>query len=216
MSEPPSKRRRVDVYRSSRPQGDYRSVGHPFSVLPVHVVLDILREFYILEVTLERFHREMFHGKCQILRAIDGEEEIDSIMNQSDYFGWFAKDRTRTVWQLFYNLWPTTSIRTGMDRETWDDEATAYMEHGMHFYFPHDVRYLKLIRPNRLQVEIGGRFVRVIHIHIYKAILKTAQNFPKLRVIHLGYGTCDLLAGINSELSHHFPSLERCMISLTT
>jgi len=191
MSEPPSKRRRVDVYRSSRPQGDYRSVGHPFSVLPMRVVLDILREWYFLKVVLRYFHKEMSHSDCV---------PSDKGMDQSDYFGRFMRDRTRTVWQLFFNLHAVLNDH-GDDCRFLD---LMHLNSGMHLNFPRDVRSLNLTS------YTSNAMSWALHV----AILKTAQNFPNLRVLNMGLAADHFFPTVDLMISCPFASLERCTYPL--
>jgi len=202
MSEPAMKRRRVDVYQSNRPQREYRSVDQPFSVLPPRLVLGILRERYILKVYVDRFNCAMSAkqptSSCNISKFLHPE----SCMNQSDYFGRFKKDPTRTCFQLFSSL----SASVWMDPMDYPSTASWVLrfEANPHLYFPHDIRYLKDRAIDRLTQPI-----------LDVVLTRFASRLEHLQVLVLNRDavnpTHEVTMGGLSLLPGPFNSLERCV-----
>jgi len=130
-----------------------RNPNEPFSKLPIGLVLVILREWFLLDIPVDLFHRELHSGPCLVPHdigdvygsVIDEDEPLiseDSTMDQSDYFGHFLKDRTKTVFQIFSSF--CLIVRYDVAHAEWPDEWYKHFESGIHLYLPLNVRFLDL------------------------------------------------------------------------
>jgi len=171
------------------------SPNHSFQQLPFRLILDILNEWVLLDVPIDRFRRELQSGECMFPNdisdvchdsIIDENEPLvskKSIMDQSDYFGYFVKDPTRTVFQLFASL--CVNFRRAVAHADWPREWYDYFTDDIHRYFPLRVRFLDLTETE----EMGNP-------RIYEPLLHLIPQLQGVRGIILSkYATYEISVG---------------------